>query len=167
MNKRSITQNEKKLILVLDNIRSEHNTGSLFRTADGAGVSKVFLVGTTPKPIDRFGRPVGTIAKTALGAEKTIPYEYYATTEETITVLKKEGVHIYSLEQTASSVSLFDVEPQFPCALIVGNEVDGVSKEFVDASDTVLEIPMNGEKESLNVSVAGGIGLFFLLQKKK
>ncbi len=154
----------KSIILVLDNIRSEHNTGSLFRTADGAGVNKIFLVGTTPKPIDRFGRPVGTISKTALGAEKTIPYEYHTTTEEAIVALKNEGVHIYSLEQTPNSVSLFDVEPQFPCALIVGNEVDGVSNEFVEASDTVLEIPMQGEKESLNVSVAGGIALFQLLK---
>lgn len=164
MNKRSITTNEKKLILVLDNIRSEHNTGSLFRTADGAGVSKIFLVGTTPKPIDRFGRPVGTIAKTALGAEKTIPYEYYATTEEAIGALKKEGIYIYSLEQTPNSVSLFEATSQFPCALIVGNEVDGVSKAFVEASDVVLEIPMHGEKESLNVSVAGGVALFTLLK---
>ena len=124
------------LNLILHNIRSAHNVGAIFRTADGAGVDKIYLTGYTPAPVDQFKRPNGEIKKTALGAEETVAWEKQEDISELITELKKSGVQIWALEQA---------EP-----------------EILNLCDQVIEIPMRGIKESLNVAVATGIALFHL-----
>lgn len=155
----------KKAVLILDNIRSVENTGSIFRTADGLGVEKIFLVGTTPSPIDRFDRKRKDFAKVALGAEETIPWEHVDDIKDQISKLKSEGYKIISLEQDpkASKLTKLKANKLERFALVVGNEVEGVSKVALDLSDEIVEIPMQGTKESLNVSVATGIALFSLL----
>lgn len=152
----------KQIFIILDNIRSAHNVGSIFRTADGAGVAKIYLVGQTPTPVDRFGRTVDKIAKTSLGASAMIPFEYVETENilAIITKLKAEGFKIISIEQTPQSVSFYDFLPPEKVCYVFGNEIDGVSKVILDESDEVVAIPMRGQKESLNVSVTAGIILF-------
>jgi tRNA G18 (ribose-2'-O)-methylase SpoU len=146
----------------------------MFRTADTAGVGKIFLTGYTPRPFDRFGRVVKEIAKTALGAEKNIPWEHGEDVLKVIDDLKKEGMEIIALEQSAGASDYKAVKAGKDFALIVGNEVTGLPKEILDKADVVAEIPMQGRlarnrlphdggKESLNVSVALGIALFRLL----
>lgn len=150
-------------VVIIDNVRSAHNVGSIFRTSDGAGVSRVILVGYTPAPIDRFGRIQSEIAKTSLGASEMIPWEALENgraIEDRIAVLKKEGFTIVAVEQTDNSVSLYEFKVPHKVAYILGNEIEGVSAELLSLCDTVVEIPMHGEKESLNVSVAAGIVLF-------
>lgn len=149
-------------IIILDNIRSAHNVGSIFRTADGAGVEKIYLLGYTPTPIDRFGRPQPEIIKTSLGASEIIPFEHIENTdaESLINHLKQEGFAIVAVEQTSSSVSLYDFTVPPKVCYILGNEVEGVSRGLLTLADTVVEIPMEGQKESLNVSVSAGIALF-------
>jgi tRNA G18 (ribose-2'-O)-methylase SpoU len=145
-------------ILILDNIRSTHNVGSIFRTADAAGISKIVLVGMTPDPIDRFGRPQSDIGKTALGAEKTIPWEH---ADNTLSVLKQFPHHVtIALEQSLDSKDYKTISQTGNAIIILGPEVTGLPKEILDACDAIAEIPMKGEKESLNVSVAAGIFLF-------
>ena len=142
---------QKDFYIILDNIRSLENIGSIFRTADAIGVSKIFLCGICGKP------PHHKISKTALGAENTVPWEYHKQIGRLIAKLKKEKVQIVSLEQAKNSVDLRKFKPSFPLALVVGNEVDGVSKKVLEKSDVIIEMEMKGEKESLNVSVAFGI----------
>lgn len=148
------------LFLILHNIRSIHNVGSIFRTADACGVDKIFLTGYTPIPVDRFGRDVKALSKVSLGAEKTVPWEKFSNIKKLIEKLQKEGVSIVALEQDDRSVNYKKFKPKFPLALIVGNEVRGISKDILSLCDSIIEIPMRGEKESLNVSVATGIALF-------
>ena len=143
-------------ILVLDNLRSIENVGSIFRTADGFGVKKIILVGTTPTPLDRFGRKRQDFAKVALGAEDNIEWEH---TDD----FKNDGYKIIVLEQDPRAKRLRDFTPPDKFALVVGSEVNGVSKEIIDQADTIIEIPMMGEKESLNVAVATGVALFRFL----
>jgi len=148
--------------LILHNIRSGQNVGSLFRTADAAGIKKIFLIGYTPTPLDKFERPVKEIAKTALGAEKTIPWET-CSFEDCVSKLKKENVQIVAIEQSETSVPYREVSVQFPVAFVLGNEATGLEPEVLRHCDVIAEIPMKGGKESLNVSVAGGIALFHIL----
>ena len=148
--------------LILHDIRSVHNVGSIFRTADGAGVSKIFLTGYTPAPVDRFGRKVSAFSKVSLGAEDSVPWEQHAHISDVIQELKNEGVHIVALEQSSKAVPLGALFPDAHIALIVGNEVEGVSQDILEAADTIMEIPMRGSKESLNVSVATGVALYTL-----
>jgi len=154
----------RKIILILDNIRSVENTASIFRTADGLGVSKIYLVGTTPAPIDRFGRKRKDFAKVALGAEEFVEWEHVENIKDKISNLKSEGFKIIALEQhpKAKKLTKLTTNKLGPFALVVGNEVDGVSRGVLDIADEIVEIPMQGEKESLNVSVATGIALFSL-----
>jgi 23S rRNA (guanosine2251-2'-O)-methyltransferase len=149
--------------LIVDNVRSKQNVGSLFRTSDALRIKKIYLCGTTPTPLDRFGRPVGEIAKTALGAEKTIPWEYAKTTKSLIKKLKKESVQIIAIEQGDNSVDYKKIKPKGDFAFVLGNEVEGISKDVLKLADIVAEIPMKGEKESLNVSVAFGVAAFRVL----
>jgi 23S rRNA (guanosine2251-2'-O)-methyltransferase len=153
----------KNISLILDNIRSVHNVGSIFRTADAAGVSHVYLIGITPTPLDRFGRVRKDIAKVALGAETTVPWSHLETIEPLIEKLKSEGVHIIALEQSENAIDYKLYGAKSPVALIVGNEVGGISQDVLNRVDGIIEIPMRGEKESLNVAVATGIALFSLL----
>ncbi len=154
---------ENKNILILEDIRSSHNVGTFFRTADGAGIQKIFLIGTTPTPINRFGLQNNKISKTALGAEKNIKYEYRQKTKEVIEELKKE-YDVISIENSEKSIKYTEYKKNKPIAFIFGNEVDGISKETLKNTKTHLQIPMLGKKESLNVSVAAGIIIYHFLQ---
>ena len=145
--------------IILHNIRSSLNVGSIFRTADGAGVSSIYLTGYSPTPIDRFGRNEGTIAKTALGAEYSIPWEQ-GDIVKVISVLKNDGYNIVGVEQTSDSKDYKDFKPKSKVVFIFGNEVSGLESKVLELCDDVIEIPMYGEKESLNVSVTAGIILF-------
>lgn len=149
--------------IILHDIRSMHNVGSILRTADGAGVVRVYLTGYTPAPIDRFGRTVKEIAKVALGAERSLPWEQREITE-LMTSLQSQGVQIVALEQSENSIPYTDFKPRGDVALIVGAEVLGLPKVLLKQADVIIEIPMHGEKESLNVSVAAGIALYQLVR---
>ena len=148
---------KKEVCLILDNIRSAHNVGAIFRTADAFGVEKIYLCGITPRP----GGSVGDkITKTALGAENTIAWEYHVQSWRCAEKLKKEGIGIIALEQHKNSIDIKKFNPQFQCAIIVGNEVTGVGDGVINRADEIVEISMMGTKESLNVSVALGIVLY-------
>lgn len=149
--------------LILHNLRSAHNVGAIFRTADAAGVRKIYLTGYTPAPLDRFARPNKEIAKTALGAAETIPWKKVADLNSLLYHLKSGTYKLIALEQSPRSVDYKKVKLAGLTAVILGNEVSGLSKRILDKCDIVAEIPMRGEKESLNVSVACGIFLFRLL----
>lgn len=150
--------------LILDNIRSAYNVGSIFRTADAAGVVKIFLTGYTPAPIDRFGRDQAEIQKTSLGASKTVPWEKRESAEGVIEDLQEEGVSVVAVELSNQSISLCSFFPPEDVAYVLGNEVDGVSDSLLEKVDVVVEIPMLGNKESLNVSVAAGIIMYHGLE---
>ena len=145
---------------ILHNIRSLHNVGSMFRTADAAGVAKIYLTGYTPSPVDAFGKVRSEIAKTALGAERTVPWEQKKNIGALLFSLRWQGMYVVGLEQDARAVDYRRVKPKKPWVLVVGNEVRGLSKSILQKCDIVAEIPMRGKKESLNVSVAFGIALF-------
>lgn len=153
------------ITLLLHNVRSTHNVGSLFRTADAMGVSAVVLCGITPAPTDRFGREVKDIAKVALGAEKTILWSQVEHPLEEIQSHKQKGFCVVALEQHEGSVSLESLNIKKDILLIVGNEITGLPAEVLASADYIAEIPMRGTKESLNVSVAGGIALYVLSAK--
>ena len=156
---------KQERVLLLDNIRSTHNVGAIFRTADAIGISKIYLGGITPAPLDRFGRKRKDIAKSALGAEETVVWEQANNFIETIQALKVEGYLIIALEQVEKSVDYKTLAPSEKTAVIVGNEVEGVSQSVLDLVDKVAEIPMRGTKESLNVSVSTGILLYRLFDR--
>ena len=142
-------------VVILENIRSLHNVGAIFRTADGAGWDKVYLTGYTGCPPDR------RIEKVSLGAEEFIEWEHAESVVELCKNLKKEGVHVVALEQTDRSTDLFKtVIQEQDIALVLGNEVEGVTPELLELCDQHVEIPMHGQKSSLNVSVAAGIALY-------
>lgn len=152
----------KNIFLILLNIRSALNVGAIFRTADAFGVKKIFLAGYTPEPTDFFGKVRKDFAKTALGAEKYVLWEKTKSINALLKKLKKENIFILSLEQSKNSVPLSNPIAKCDIALIFGNEVHGIPKIILSKSDAVLEIPMLGKKESLNVSVAAGIALYVL-----
>jgi len=152
----------KTIYLILHNIRSAYNVGAIFRTADAIGVKKIYLTGYTPAPLDRFGNPRKDIAKSALGAEKTVPWEWSKNPSALIRKLKKEKIFVAGLEQSAKSVDYKKFRPGARTVLLVGNEVLGISKQLQGNCDALIEIPMRGGKESLNVSVAAGVALYRL-----
>lgn len=161
------TKNSREIILILPNIRSSENVGSLFRTSDAFGVSHIYVVGYTPSPLDRFGRENTKLAKSALGAEKIIQWTQRESASELISELHEKGFLICAVEQDTRSKNIFESKdlPQ-KIALVVGNEVEGISSDILDTCDEIFEIPMLGKKESLNVSVAGGIALALLSQSR-
>jgi 23S rRNA (guanosine2251-2'-O)-methyltransferase len=150
----------KRIAVLLHNIRSTHNVGSIFRTADCAGAEKIYLSGYTPTPTDRFGRAQKDIAKTALGAEKILPWNYYSSPSKIVSELRRNGWNIVGVEQDKRAVDYRKFKVHKPTLFIFGNEVRGVSAALRKQCDTIIEVPMHGEKESLNVSVAAGIILF-------
>lgn len=156
------------MVVILDNIRSLHNVGSIFRTADGAGVAKLYLCGVTPGPLNRFKEVVPEIAKTALGAEASVAWEKVETTLEAVKTLKKQGYRIIAIEQDKKAIPYFELKigrvELGKVALILGEEVSGLPQAVLKKCDTIIEIPMHGKKESLNVSVAFGIIAFHLIQ---
>ena len=150
----------RPMLAILDNIRSAQNVGVIFRTADGAGLQKLWLCGITPNPGDNT-----QIAKTALGAEQTVPWEHAPSTVALVEALKAQGVCILALENTSQAISLFDSAlpaGSQPTALVVGNEPAGVDPAVLPLADAVLSLPMAGSKGSLNVAVAFGIAVYFL-----
>ena len=144
----------RDIYLIVDRMRSLYNVGSLFRTADAFNVKKLYLCGYTGTP------PRKEIAKVALGAEKTVPWEKMGQCWKLIDELKDSGIYTVALEQTKNSVLVNNWKPKFPIAIVVGNEVNGVSKGVLERVDKVVEIPMLGSKESLNVVVATGVALY-------
>lgn len=154
------------MVVVLNNIRSLYNVGSIFRTADGAGVEKIYLCGITPEPFDRFGKPRPQFVKVSLGAERFVPWEHVASASVLLRRLKKEGYSIFAIEQAEYSVPHKTVrlgeKDLEKLAVVLGNEVEGLSPAILKLADKVIEIPMNGKKESLNVSVAFGIIAYHL-----
>lgn len=149
------------LIVILDNIRSLNNIGSVFRTCDAFLIEKIFLCGITATP------PNKEIHKTALGATESVDWEYVESTISVVERLKSEGIRVISVEQTEKSVMLNDFQPNSATkyAVIFGNEVKGVEQEVVSASDGVIEIPQYGTKHSLNISVSAGIVIWDLWKK--
>ncbi len=153
--------------LVLENIRSAYNVGAMFRTADATKVEKIFLVGHTPTPIDRFGRVQTEIQKTSLGASEYIPWVHFENSTAVLTELKKMKVSIVAVEQSSESKVISDFREPSAVAYVMGNEVEGVSKEILEAADTIIELPMLGKKESLNVSVTAGVVLYYGILAKE
>jgi tRNA G18 (ribose-2'-O)-methylase SpoU len=154
-----------KSILVLDNLRSVYNVGSIFRTANAVGVERIILCGTTPTPLDKWGNKRKDFTKVALGAEETISWEYYESTADVLTVLKKDSVYIVAIEQDEKSVDYKNVfvDGQTSVAFVIGPEVTGMSEEVLSKADVIAEIPMLGSKESLNVTIATGVALYRIL----
>lgn len=156
-------KSKNEIFVVLHNIRSAHNVGSIFRTADALGVGKIILSGYSPLPIDKFGKERKDISKVSLGAEKNIIWEYKKNPKNILKKLKNEGFQIIGLEQSKNSIDYKKVKIKKPVVFIVGNEVGGIDDNILKVCDVVAEIPMVGKKESLNVSVAFGVGLFRIL----
>lgn len=150
-----------RLVVVLDNIRSMHNVGSVFRTADAFLVEAICLCGYTPQP------PHRDIHKTALGATETVDWIYSSTTKEAVQQLKEKGYRVFAIEQVVGSISLeqFNMDKLLPTAIVFGNEVEGVDAEVIKICDGCIEIPQYGMKHSLNVSVAAGIVLWEMVRK--
>lgn len=153
-------QEKFPITVVLDNIRSLHNIGSFFRTADALNVKKIYLCGITAQP------PHRDIHKTALGATDSVDWEYAPSTVELIKDLQTNKTAVFSIEQTEQTVQLqnIKIQPQQEIAVVFGNEVHGVQQEVVDLCDGVIEIPQFGTKHSFNVSVSAGIVLWELVR---
>lgn len=155
-----------EIIVILDNIRSVHNVASIFRTADGAGVKKIYLCGVTPSPLNRFDKILPQFSKVSLGAEKYVQWEKHKSALTLIKKLKKEDYKILAVEQSKKAIPyhetsrFYSLDSRF--CLVFGNEIKGLSPQILKITDQILEIPMFGKKESLNVSVAFGIVVYHL-----
>jgi len=145
--------------VLLDNVRSMYNVGAFFRTADAAGIEKLCLCGITAQP------PKKAIAKTALGAENTVPWEHSWEPEEMLRTIRGRGCELAAVETSVHAVDLFDWQPRFPVCVVFGHEVDGIRPEISARCDTYVRIPMLGTKHSLNVATAGGVVIYELLRK--
>lgn len=165
-----MANNTRRLVLVVHNVRSAYNVGSLLRTADGLGLETVYLTGYTPYPEEPDDeRPPhirrktsAAIAKTALGAEKTLDWRHYADIWECLKNLKADGFMLVALEQVPTAIDLSEFRSSRNVALIAGSEVSGLDEAVLQAVDTSLQIPMLGAKESLNVSIAAAMALYHL-----
>jgi tRNA G18 (ribose-2'-O)-methylase SpoU len=151
-------------VVILHDIRSAQNVGAILRTCEAVGITKVYMSGYTPTPLDRFNRKRTDVSKAALGAEEYVSWESVKTLTPLIKRLKKEGHTIIAIEQSESSIPYTKVPQTEKMAFLVGNEVTGLSKKELGHSDYIAEIPMKGRKESLNVSVACGIALYAILR---
>lgn len=157
-----------ELILIAHNLRSAHNVGSLLRTGEGLGVQQVYLTGYTPYPLHKHDERLPHLAqktdrqitKTALGAEKLVPWEHHPDINSVLVDLKRRGFTVAALEQDPGSSRLPDFEPAAKLALIVGREVEGIEPEILEICDHILEIPMSGHKESFNVAQAAAMALY-------
>lgn len=152
-------------IVILNNIRSNENVGSIFRTADASGVAKIILCGYTPAPVDRFGRENKGLAKASLGAEKSVEWEKVESLKEAVKILK--NYFVVGIEQNKKAIDYKKIKNLKikNIALVFGNEVSGLSKKDLELCDYVAELPMKGKKESLNVSVCAGIVLYELIPR--
>lgn len=159
------------MIAILHNIRSLHNVGSIFRTSDAVGIEKIYLCGITPAPLDQYGRKQMALVKVSLGAEDSVAWEAASSSLDVIKTLQQKGYTVCALEQAASSILLY--EYRIPgdsvdrLAILVGNEVEGLPDDVLCQCDAIIHIPMYGNKESLNVSVAFGICVYSLLERTK
>lgn len=162
---------KKKFYLVLHNVRSAYNVGAIFRTADGAGVDHIYLTGYTPTPPDGTRsyttKPERMIIKTALGAIDSVPWSQYNDFDAVLEQIKKDDVAIVALEQNEKSINYKDFLLDKSIALILGNEPVGIDEKTLSKCDIMVDIPMRGEKKSLNVSVAAGIAVYELIDKVK
>lgn len=145
--------------VLLDNVRSAYNVGSFFRTCDGAGISKLYLTGYTPRP------PRRDITKTALGADASVPFEYVSDPLEIVNRLKNEDITIIAVETGEESVEFSSFAYPYPCCLVFGNEVEGIRPEILSLCDARVRIPMHGIKGSLNVVVSAGIIIYDAITK--
>ena len=145
---------KKPITIILDNIRSAHNVGSIFRTSDAFLIKKIILCGITPTP------PNNDIRKSALGSTESVDWEYQENTEHAVNILKKEDYEIIAVEQVEESTSLIKFKSTKPIALIFGHEVDGVQQKIIDMCDQTIEITQWGTKHSLNISISAGIVLW-------
>ncbi len=145
--------------ILLDNVRSMYNVGAFFRTADAAGIEKLYLGGITSYP------PKKAITKTALGAEERAPWEHAWDPLPWLDTLRARGYEIAAIETSVHAVDLFDWRPRFPVCLVFGHEVEGIGPEIAERCDTHVRIPMLGLKHSLNVATAGGVAIYELLRK--
>ena len=153
-------QTKKQSIrILLDNVRSAHNIGSVFRSADAFAIEQIFLCGITATPPNR------EIHKSALGATETVQWKYFEQTSDAIKACKEDGYSIVLIEQTTNSVELPDFIPQGPIALIFGNEVEGISDDVIGMADSAVEIPQFGTKHSFNISVCAGIVMYDIWTK--
>ena len=163
---------EREIIVIAHNIRSTHNVGSIFRTGEGFGVRKIILSGYTPYPVvpndprlpHISAKLTDQIHKTALGAEELVPFEYQETPD--LEALRSENYRIVGLEQDDRAIKLSEFKSPDKIVLLLGEEVEGLTPELRAACDDLIEIPMNGKKESFNVSVAAGIALYQIAQTK-
>jgi tRNA G18 (ribose-2'-O)-methylase SpoU len=157
------------IYVICDNIRSLYNVGAIFRTSDAANIEKLYLCGITgyPKEKDPTWTQTAKIAKTALDAHKTVPWEYIKNAKRKVENLKQKGIKIYVLENTLNATCYTDCDYQFPCALVLGHETKGVSEDIIKLADEVIEIPMHGTKTSLNVEAAYAIAVYEILKQKK
>lgn len=148
--------------IIAHNIRSLYNVGSIFRTADAFGVDKIILTGYTGTPKNP------RLAKTALGAEKYVAWEYQKQVKRVLRQLKKQKFNLVALENNVPRTTILNTfKPKFPLALMLGEEVGGIKKDYLKMCDRIIEIPMKGEKESLNVSVAFGVAVYHINNYKK
>ena len=152
-------------ILIIHDIRSVHNVGALFRTADSVGISRIIISGYSPTPLDRFGRVRSDMAKSALGAELSVPWEYCENIFEKIQEYKKNNYTVIGLEQHEQSIDYKKIDKTKNMVFIIGTETTGMESTLLAQCDIIAEIPMHGEKESLNVSVATGILLYRVLDQ--
>jgi tRNA G18 (ribose-2'-O)-methylase SpoU len=153
------------VIVVLDNVRSLYNTGAFFRTADACAVERLVLCGITPRP-DQGNRQRRAIAKTALGAELTVPWEYQADTRSSLSAFAASGYQVVAVETSPAAVGLYEWTPAWPVCLVFGHERDGVASDLDGQFDLSVRVPMFGQKRSLNVATAAGVVLYELVRRR-
>jgi len=154
------------ILVVLDNVRSLYNTGAFFRTADGCAVEKLVLCGITPRP-DQGARQRHAIAKTALGAETSVIWEYEADTAAAVTRAAASGYQVAAVENSPDAIDLYEWTPAWPVCLVFGHETTGVTDDVARGIDTHVRIPMLGQKRSLNVASAAAVVLYELLRRRR
>lgn len=163
-------QKKDQFIIILHNVRSALNVGAIMRTADGCGVDHVYLTGFTAAPHDGvkayMTQGEKRIAKTALGAEKSVPWTHKSAVNDVFIALKHDGHTIVALEQSDTSIDYKEFEPSFPLALVLGNEPDGIDQQTLEQCGIIIDIPMRGIKESLNVAVAAGVVMYEIMTHK-
>ncbi|KKU55467.1 MAG: tRNA/rRNA methyltransferase [Parcubacteria group bacterium GW2011_GWA1_47_11] len=166
MQKHRRENKKQENVVILHNIRSVENVGAMFRTADAAGIAKIYLTGYTPAPLDRFGRKRKDMAKSALGAEEYVKWESKKSLPALLRSLRQEKYFIIAVEQAPNSVDYRKIKLKNKNVFIMGAEVTGIPKNILNKCDVIAEIPMRGKKESLNVSVAFGVVIFDTLGRK-
>jgi len=154
-----------KTVVILDNVRSVMNVGSIFRTANALKIEKIYLCGITPTPLDKYGKPRNDFSKVALGAEKTVAWEHAENTKELLKKLREDGYYVLAIEQSEKAVDYkkINIEKEKNVAFLVGAEVEGISQEVLNEASVIAEIPMLGTKESLNVTIAFAVATYRIL----